>query len=124
MQSWGLLGLFYAAAVTPLAMFDRPEESAIVVAITTALAIGAKLAWNLIDRRLPKNGSTNGDIHRVCFMGQGAADRLLAQLEEHDHKTERMLETLTEIAQNQKDISLDISKSLAVLAASLGRRRP
>lgn len=122
MHDWGLLGLFYAATVAPLALFDRPEESAAVVALTTALAIGAKLAWNLIDRKVPKNG--NGESERVCFMGKGAADALLAKLEEHDHKTERMLETLTEIAQRQQDISQDISKSLAVLAATLGRRRP
>ena len=122
MQGWGLLGLFYAALLAPLAMFENAQESAVVVALSTALAVGAKLAWNLIDRKVPKNG--NGESERVCFMGKGAADALIAKLEEHDHKTERMLETLTEIAQRQQDISQDISKSLAVLAATLGRRRP
>jgi hypothetical protein len=122
MHDWALLGLFYAANALPLALFDRPEESAAIVALTTALAVGAKLAWNLIDRKVPK--IVEPETHRVCFMGQGAADQLLSYMKDHDHKTEMMLETLTEIAQNQKDISQDISKSLAVLTAVLDRRRP
>lgn len=120
MHQWGLLGLFYLGTIGPIAIFEQAEESAIIVSLATALAIGAKLAWNLIDRKLPKEG--NGSVERVCFMGQGAADRLIERMDTHDQKMVMILEQLVELSQRSVDIEHNNQTSLALIADALKRR--